>query len=470
MPHPHVSLVIPAYNREDYLPTTLESALAQTCRDMEIIVSDNASTDGTVAIVEAAMKRDPRVRLVRQPTNVGMAGNYRACLQEAKGDYIYFLDSDDILFPTAIEKMAAMLDQRQDINITCTRWIVIDGEGRRVETIGLLPEGNLLREYALGYAIWTGSMMFRREVYARYGGYPGDLNNCDDWDLMLRMMPDGQKVGPVQEILIQRRIHTGNASGSVANIDIGGRKVLGRFYSRPDLPPEIAALKPQSYSVLHITTCLRSYGHGGWQEGQRYFREWLALQPIAEDFMPNLLKHIRIELWNSRANNPETLVDALFTHLPTGAERLRPFEGQLRRDAAWRAALMSYALDDAATARENLARKIEADPSLAQHPDQFREALIQVAMATSDAPAEFAKHVRKHLPQNAQALTGVVADALGSLDITRAFEDYAAQRWSRVPRHVLSAMRHKPDVMRNKGVWTIFARSVLASARGGQSS
>jgi glycosyltransferase involved in cell wall biosynthesis len=99
-----VSIGIPTYNRRAYLIRAIESVLAQTYRNIEVIVSDNASPDDTAEHVRALS--DPRIVYFRQSKNIGMIGNFNACLQTASGDLFLMLSDDDLLEPTCIERLS----------------------------------------------------------------------------------------------------------------------------------------------------------------------------------------------------------------------------------------------------------------------------------------------------------------------------------------------------------------------------
>lgn len=99
-----VSVIVPCYNAEGYLPATLGSVLAQTYRELELIVVDDASTDGSAAVVERLSLQDPRVRLLRMPRNAGAPAAPRNLgTREARGEWIAYLDADDIWHPRKLE-------------------------------------------------------------------------------------------------------------------------------------------------------------------------------------------------------------------------------------------------------------------------------------------------------------------------------------------------------------------------------
>ncbi|WP_372400560.1 glycosyltransferase family 2 protein (plasmid) [Azospirillum sp. HJ39] len=111
-PSPLVSILIPAYNREREIEETVRSALAQTVLDIEVVVVDNASTDGTWAICQRLAEEDGRLRLFRNDANIGPVNNWRRCVAEARAPVAKILFSDDRLEPTYLERTLPRLQGR----------------------------------------------------------------------------------------------------------------------------------------------------------------------------------------------------------------------------------------------------------------------------------------------------------------------------------------------------------------------
>lgn len=109
-PAPRISVLIPVYNREGTIGECVHSAIDQTWRDLEVVISDNRSSDGTWAICESMAQRDARIRLVRNERNLGPVRNWKRCLDEARGELAILLFSDDSLRPQFLEKAAPYLD------------------------------------------------------------------------------------------------------------------------------------------------------------------------------------------------------------------------------------------------------------------------------------------------------------------------------------------------------------------------
>ena len=112
---PRVSICIPTYNSARYLGAAVESALAQEYDDYEVVVCDNASTDGTQDLL--SRYDDPRLRNVRYEELVGQAANWNRCLDLAAGDYVVLLHADDILQPQFLARAAAVLDANADVGL-----------------------------------------------------------------------------------------------------------------------------------------------------------------------------------------------------------------------------------------------------------------------------------------------------------------------------------------------------------------
>lgn len=115
MTAPRVSVVMPVYNREDYIKSAIDSVLMQTYKDFELIIVDDGSTDNTVKIIRSY--DDPRIRLIRHEINKGVAAARNTGYRNAKGEFIVIADSDDINLPTKFEEQVKYLDANPDITV-----------------------------------------------------------------------------------------------------------------------------------------------------------------------------------------------------------------------------------------------------------------------------------------------------------------------------------------------------------------
>lgn len=126
---PAVTIGIPVYNGEKYLEEAVRSALAQTCGDLELVISDNASTDRTAEICRDYALQDSRVRYFRNPSNLGAAPNYNIVFQHARGRFFKWLAHDDLITPTYVAKTIRVLEARPDAVLCNSVVAYIDAKG-----------------------------------------------------------------------------------------------------------------------------------------------------------------------------------------------------------------------------------------------------------------------------------------------------------------------------------------------------
>ncbi|MDH4229816.1 MAG: glycosyltransferase [Nitrospirota bacterium] len=179
---PTVSVVIPAYNRAHTLGRALDSVLAQTFGDFELIVVDDASTDDTVRVAEAT--GDPRVRVLRHETNRRAAAARNTGIRAARGKYVAFLDSDDEWLPEKLHRQVAFLEgAAPDMLACCTAFRMVDGPHDFLKIPRLLS----LREMYFGCDLGPGTtLMVRRDVFDGVGVNDESLYRYEDWDWSLR--------------------------------------------------------------------------------------------------------------------------------------------------------------------------------------------------------------------------------------------------------------------------------------------
>ncbi|MBU0631307.1 glycosyltransferase family 2 protein [bacterium] len=210
MHNPKVSVLIPAYNYGRYLGEAIQSALDQTFGDFELIVFDNQSTDNSVEIVNEFIKKDNRVRLVVNKTNVGMFRNYNEALLHAKGEYIKFLNADDKLHPEILEKFVKVLDENPSVSlVTSFRQEFHDG-AKIISTdfhgLQNAKEMILLALSKLNFIGEPTTVMFRKENL-NIGLFDTSLLFFADLDMWLRHLGVGD-LYIVDEVLSYVRKHS----------------------------------------------------------------------------------------------------------------------------------------------------------------------------------------------------------------------------------------------------------------------
>lgn len=126
---PRVSVCVPVYNGESFLGDALDSLLAQTCRDYELIICDNASTDSTADICAGYAARDPRIRYFRNETNMGANPNFNRLARMANAPYFKLANADDLCHPDLLARCVEILDRQPDVILCYARTRLIDAKG-----------------------------------------------------------------------------------------------------------------------------------------------------------------------------------------------------------------------------------------------------------------------------------------------------------------------------------------------------
>src|SRR5688572_16824606 len=184
---PTVSVVIPLYNARDVILETVQSVLAQTWKDYEIVVIDDGSTDGSGEVARAF---GPAFRYVRQE-NRGVARARNRGIEESTGTYIALLDHDDLWHPTKLEKQVTVLARRPEVGMVITDVAHIDRQGRPMGIIGkgYNPSETFARLFVRGYVPTPSAALIRRSVLTKVGGLDESFLSAglDDHDLWARV-------------------------------------------------------------------------------------------------------------------------------------------------------------------------------------------------------------------------------------------------------------------------------------------
>ena len=221
MSYPLVSILIPTFNRADYLGEALDSALTQTYKNIEIIVHDDASFDNTPSLL--AKYHDPRLRVIRTKDNHGMLGGWNYIVKKAKGKYIKFLASDDLLDPACVaELVKSSLKYPRAALITCQRKF-IDAQGRVVKKMGfarkeIIVDGKThahwiltnLRENKIGEPT---AVLYPTKLVKKVGGYDPTFSQLADFEYWIRLLQFGDLVY-VHKSLCSFRTHAGSNTSS----------------------------------------------------------------------------------------------------------------------------------------------------------------------------------------------------------------------------------------------------------------
>jgi glycosyltransferase involved in cell wall biosynthesis len=211
---PEVSVVMSVFNGRPFLREAVEGILKQTFRDFEFIVVDDASADGSWEILESLAAADPRMVLMRNGENLGVARSRNAAIAVARGRFLACQDADDVSLPGRLASQVRFMDANPDVGLLGTMPEFIDEAGRVIPSSNypqLFDNGTLQERLPDTNCFCAGSVMLRRELLAAVGDYDQDLAPSEDYDLWLRVAEVTRLANLPQRLYLYRR-HSGSAS------------------------------------------------------------------------------------------------------------------------------------------------------------------------------------------------------------------------------------------------------------------
>lgn len=291
-----LSIIIPCYNGERFLAQTIESILAQTEKDWELILVDDGSTDRTVRVAQSYTPEDQRMHIVCQP-NGGVASARNRGLQEADSGsgYLIFLDQDDVWEPEALETLLAALAASPQAVAAHARLRRIDEEGRDApdpypvyRRVGWfagkavewpVDKPTTFEVLALGNVIYTpGQILIRREVLEAAGAFDKAVEPADDWDLWLRLSSRGE-ICFVDKVILGWRQHSNNETYRRKRMEQAEFKVYDKLVGSATLSREQQYVARFGYVYWQQQVCQLYWGWfketlvgGRWLHGLRLFR------------------------------------------------------------------------------------------------------------------------------------------------------------------------------------------------------
>lgn len=198
-----VSVIMPAYNAAAYIEAAVRSVMAQTHTAWELLVIDDGSSDDTCTIVERLMTEDSRIRLHRNACNSGVAVTRNRGLDLCRGEYVAFLDSDDIWHPEKLQKQLTLARQEQ-ASLVYTSYDIMDGDGQSCLKPYIVPPStdldHLLKENVIG----CSTVLLSAEVATQYRFTPGFYH--EDYCLWLEILRDGYRAVGCTERLARWRL------------------------------------------------------------------------------------------------------------------------------------------------------------------------------------------------------------------------------------------------------------------------
>jgi glycosyltransferase involved in cell wall biosynthesis len=299
---PKVSIVIPAYNAMKYLPETIDSVLGQTFTDYEVIIVDDGSKDDTVQW--ASSIPDPRFRVVAQ-ANQGTPGARNTGITQSTGEYIAFLDADDLWAPTKLAEQAAVLDSNPSVGLVDTWTILVDQLGK--------PTGKLVASEAEG-EVWKllveydtvcggSTVMLRRSCFERVGLFDIMIKFAEDWDMWIRVS-EFYHFAVVRKPLVSYRT---SKSKNCSGMENDFRAIIEKAFR--SAPIDLLPLRNRSYGRANLYLAWKALDNRDAAMAVHYYQMMLSHCPSLR-FTPDAVR-LLIAILGLQLLKPKGYVQAM---------------------------------------------------------------------------------------------------------------------------------------------------------------
>lgn len=240
---PLISIVLPTYNGAKFIRTSIESCLNQTCRDFELIIVNDCSTDDTPAIIEAYARQDSRIRVIHNAHNKKLPLSLNTGFDVARGKYHTWTSDDNYYAPEALQTLANILERDASIDLVYTDYTLIDDDGRQ---FGTRTFNNIYD----GFTQWLGCgacFLYKSAVYTANNGYNPSAFLIEDYDFFMRAF-------------LQFRFHYHNAydlyyyrehPGSLTSAHGDNVNYIAKMMIERQMPRLAATLPPQQLALLY---------------------------------------------------------------------------------------------------------------------------------------------------------------------------------------------------------------------------
>lgn len=271
MLNPRISVVIPTYNRTDFLPKDMQSVLNQTYRDWEMIIVDDGSIDKTEEVVKGY--KESRIRYITHKYNLGLSAARNTGIKNSRGKYIAFLDSDDEWFP---EKISCQMNifQKEDskCGVVCTGGYKIKGNQIMSKKSVPINLDSFYEKFLFENITWTSNVLVKKECFKKAGLFDENLESCEDWDMWIRIAKYYKFIF-LETTLVKYVIHSDQLSENLLAKINARKKILFKY--KYELKNRKFVYSHHYYKIGNLC-CLS----GKIREGRKYLFKGILVYPF----------------------------------------------------------------------------------------------------------------------------------------------------------------------------------------------
>ena len=463
MSSPLVSVVIPSYNQAEFLPATIQSVLNQTYQNFEIIVVNDASPDNTDEVMKGF--NDPRIQYIVHEKNQRLPATRNTGMRASAGEIIALLDADDLFHPEKLEAHVNFLKEHPEVGVSYNARFDLNHSANTVRELWRPPLKVTLVDLMLGFPFSPSDTVIRREWAFDVGLFNPQMGSAEDTDFPCRLALAGCRFAGIDRALNYRRYHTGrgrkNLEGRLSDVD----RTLSAVMADPRCPSEAKALGRQALKHHMMVIVSLALMQNETAIAHKYLGQLSELDPSVMTGDPcELVEFLLSELVTDDNLDHAAMLKTMFAQFPEEYSRLTAqYDWAVQRGFLWKAVrAVIWDRLEAGRIYFQKAREVHAGVDEALTQWTTYHLLGFEHERGSDAVLKTLSDLRPLLNQ----VTAGAGDTLeASYLVNRAFENYHAGEFKQVPGKVLRAWKRDASYLVNRGVLSIFLRSVLKGVR-----
>jgi len=458
---PKVSVIIPTYNGADHLGATIQSVLDQTLPDFELFLVDDGSTDNTHEIVEQF--DDPRIIFMPNESNRGADAARNTGLRRASADVIAFLDQDDLFHPEKLQIHVEYLAKHPRVGFTYNARYELHYSSENIREIASPPARITLEDIVLSHQLSPSEMVFRKDWVFRIG-LLDESHNFHGGEIIFlgKLYLEGCRFANVNRVLNYRRYHAGRVYKNLEVICQDERDAQDKIFFDGRCPQKVKALRNQAHVNMYLYFICLAFAQNETSLGQKFITETIRLDPNAVAGSPcPLVESFLVNSIDDENKDHVEVLDTFFNQLPPEIDHLTEQMNWAVARGYFDKAVSSIIWGKLDMGNELLFRlagiSFGADDtflqSLAYHLKNYKREFG--SEATNKVLLKLERLMKKNgIFSNLRRLRG-------NYIINDAFHAYHNDRFSAVPFSILIAISYDFRHLTNRGVISIFLRSIF---------
>jgi GT2 family glycosyltransferase len=458
MNFPLVSVVIPTYNQAEFLVEAIQSVLDQTYQNFEIIVVNDASTDDTDEVVEQFT--DPRLTYIVHGKNLRLSATRNTGIKASKGEIIFLLDSDDYFHTEKLQRHVEFLEKHPEIGVSYNARFELNHSSTTIREMWRPPLSVDLKDLILGFPFSPSDTVVRRDWMFKVGLFDPEVGTAEDTDFPCRLALAGCQFAGIDRALNYRRYHSARKRKNLSDRKNDVERVQAAIFADLQCPLEIKEMGRMAIKHHLMVVVSLALIQNETELAQKFVRELIELDPSVLDGSPcELVEFLMSESIADEGVDHEILLKQVFIQLPRELAWLSPqYDIAVARGYLWKG-IRAIIWGREEDGRSHIACAIDLharmDDSITQlatyHLLGYEEEFgIDRTMNIISNLVPLLNRIKKHGGNELQA----------SFFVNRAFDDYHEGQYRGVPNKVLRAWTVDPSYLLNRGVMSIFFRSI----------